>query len=106
MGFAERPGAVKGAPTGAAQLPLTARTVLKSSMRRERRAVLFKSILETQNSIDGGDVRVSTMVLSETRGPIAFFGCPRGHRVKKETSCLGHICCLPNGWILALEPSV
>jgi len=28
---------------------------------------------------------MSTMVLSETRGPIAFSGCPRSHIVYRET---------------------
>jgi hypothetical protein len=28
---------------------------------------------------------VATIVLSETLWPIAFFGCPRGHRVNNET---------------------
>ena len=37
-----------------------------------------------------GGCTVSTMVLSEARGPSAFSGCPRGHRVYTEAGCARH----------------
>ncbi len=43
------------------------------------------------------------MVLSETRGPSAFSGYPRGHRVNTETGCRGTVC-LQDFRILTLDP--
>jgi len=36
--------------------------------------------------------------------PIAFSGCPRGHRVSRETRCSKHLRSLTGFWILTLEP--
>jgi len=36
--------------------------------------------------------------------PIAFSGCPRGHRVYRQTRCPKHTRRLTGFWILALEP--
>ena len=51
----------------------------------------------------GGEV--PTMVLSGTRGLIAFSGCPRGHRVYRETgSARSTLSAVTGLWILTLEP--
>src|SRR5580700_10632475 len=65
--------------------PLTARTVLRGSRKRKSRSWTPGRFSETRASET--DALVSTMVLSETRGLLAFFGCPRGHRVNEETPC-------------------
>src|SRR5438874_2433766 len=44
------------------------------------------------------------MVLSETQGPIAFLGYPRGHRVPMETPCHKGTLGLTTKLILSLEP--
>jgi hypothetical protein len=43
---------------------------------------------DVRNAGEARRLQLSTIVLSETRWPKAFFGCPRGHRVNKETQCL------------------
>ena len=63
---AERPGAEKGAPTGAAQRTLyredRSAIMAKEGKQRARfRAILKRGVSQT-------DARVSTIVLSETRG--------------------------------------
>jgi hypothetical protein len=48
---------------------------------------------------------VPTMVLSETRGPIAFSGCSRGHIVNQEAGgARSTLSAVTRLWILTLEP--
>ena len=52
-----------------------------------------------------GGGEVPTIVLSETRGLIAFSGCPRGHRVSRETGGARSTLSAVTGLrILTLEP--
>jgi len=80
----ERPGAVKGAPLGAAK------GTLEGEDRSETIAEEGKQMWTPVDFLKRGQAKrlrcacVNHGSISDSR-PIAFFGCPRGHRVNKET---------------------
>ena len=84
MRSSERPGAVKGAPLGAAK------RTLEGEDRSETIAEEGKQMWTPIDFLKRGQAKrlrcacVNHGSISDSR-PIAFFGCPRGHRVNKET---------------------
>jgi len=84
MRSSERPGAVKGAPLGAAK------RTLDGEDRSETIAEEGKQMWTAVDFLKRGQAKrlrcacVNHGSISDSR-PIAFFGCPRGHRVNKET---------------------